>query len=261
MHYWSWLFAAPDARESLLGLYALTAEWRALTDPSTDLKVAEIKLAWWRDELQRLAAGSPAHPITRHLAQLPRANTVNFISLESSLQAALTQMSGVPLERAAELQPHADALYGTPLWIASQMAIDEVDDGPLQVCTSALAAGLYRARAAADYGREARAGRLPFPVDELLAAGIDNDDLAAPTPPPRLADYLAEQSRMAASHFAAAAAALPTARRPKLRHLAVLASLGRKYQNDHRSPTSGDFRLGDLYNAWNAARRAAATHD
>jgi hypothetical protein len=43
-----------------------------------------------------------------------------------------------------------------------------------------------------------------------------------------------------------------------LRHLHVLAALGLDHLHGHRSPSSADFRLADLYNAWNAARRAAA---
>jgi hypothetical protein len=31
--YWSWLFAARVARDPLLGIYALAAEWQALMDP------------------------------------------------------------------------------------------------------------------------------------------------------------------------------------------------------------------------------------
>src|SRR6202047_1287144 len=66
--YWSWLFAAAEARAPLLGIYALRAEWQALTDPSTESGVAHLKLSWWQEEMQRLAAGSPVHPVSVYLA-------------------------------------------------------------------------------------------------------------------------------------------------------------------------------------------------
>ena len=56
--YWSWLFAARESREPLLGIYALLAEWRALMDPGTETAVAQLKLAWWQEEMQRLTAGA-----------------------------------------------------------------------------------------------------------------------------------------------------------------------------------------------------------
>ena len=58
VRYWSWLFAAAESRAPLLGIYSLGAEWQALMDPATESSVAHLKLAWWQEEMQRLAAGS-----------------------------------------------------------------------------------------------------------------------------------------------------------------------------------------------------------
>lgn len=258
--YWSWLFAARQARAGLLGIYALTAEWRALMDPATELGVAQLKLAWWREELQRAAAGAALHPITRYLTDLEGARSAapaaSLAPLLQSVEAAAAQVAGAPLERAEELEPHAGALHGLPLLVASRFAGGA--HGGLDACVAALAAAEYLARACADYGREARAGRIVFAVDELLAAGIDNDDLTAVEAPPRLQDYLARSRRRAAGYFASAASALDTSARPGLRHLQVLAALGAGHMNGGRRRSEADFRLGDLYNAWNAARLAAA---
>ncbi len=62
----------------------------------------------------------------------------------------------------------------------------------------------------------------------------------------------------AARYFADAAAALAPPERPPLRHLLVLATLGAKHLNGGKRRAGTDFRLADLYNAWSAARRAAA---
>src|SRR5579864_8526189 len=76
--YWSWLFAASSARAPLLGVYALLAEWNALMDPATEASASRIKLAWWQEEIERLIARSPLHPICVYLASLPRAADVDF---------------------------------------------------------------------------------------------------------------------------------------------------------------------------------------
>lgn len=256
--YWSWLFASRDARDPLLGAFALMAEWRALMDPGTELSAAHMKLAWWREEIGRMTSGSPLHPITRYIAQLPRAAGLDAEPLGASLEAAAAQVAGVPLERADELQSHAAALYGTPLLFAALVAGAPSDQERLRRCVTALAAGQYLTRAVADYGRETRVGRIPFAVDELLAAGIDNDDLLAAEPPDRLRSYLDELRQRAAEQFAMAADALAPAERPNLRHLLVLAALGREQLQRRRNPSVADFRLADLYKAWNTARRAAA---
>src|SRR5271170_5721433 len=76
--YYSWLFAAPPMRDPLLGIYALLAEWRALLDPGAELAAAQLKLAWWHEEIGRLQRGAPVHPISRFVASLPRAGEVDF---------------------------------------------------------------------------------------------------------------------------------------------------------------------------------------
>jgi 15-cis-phytoene synthase len=253
--YWSWLFAAAQASAPLLGIYALAAEWQALTDPATEVSVARLKLAWWQEEMQRLAKGSAVHPISRYLAALPRAASVDWRPLFDAVTAATLQISGAPLERDADLRPHAYALLGGPLVVASELAA-ESDVSGLRHCCEALAAADYLSRAIRDYRREARAGRVPFAVAELLAAGIGNDDLAVELPPAPLLRYLEDLRDRAAGYFATAARALPQAERRRHRHLLVLAALELDALNGgpRRPPVRRRFK--DMLLAWNSARRA-----
>jgi 15-cis-phytoene synthase len=224
-------------------------------DPATESSVAHLKLAWWQEEMQRLAAGSGVHPISGYLAALPRAATVDFAPLLTAVKAAATQISGAPLERGAELPPLSQALWGGPLVLASRLAADEPDEEGLRHCAGAVAAGEYLSKALRDYRREARVGRVPFAIDELLAAGIDNDDLAADTPPAHLAKYLDALRARAAGYFDSAAPALPRAQRTRQRHLLVLAALGRRALNDRAQPPRRRW-FRDLLLAWTTARRA-----
>jgi phytoene synthase len=252
--YWSWLFAAAEARAPLLGIYALGAEWQALTDPATDISVAHLKLAWWQEEMQRLTQSSAIHPISVYLSALPRAGSVDFSPLAAAVTAAADQVSGVPLEHGADLEPQTRALWGDPLMLASQLAGDDPDEG-LRNCTGALAAAGYLSRAIRGYRREARVGRVAFAVDELMAAGIDNDALVADPPPPQLQSYLDDKLNRAAQYFETAAEALPRAQRARQRHLLVLAALGLE-RLKRRAPPLERRRLKDMLLAWTTARRA-----
>jgi phytoene synthase len=257
--YWSWLFSAHDCREALLGIYALLAEWRALLDPGLEASVAQLKLAWWWEEMQRLRSGSPVHPIGRYLAAMPRAEVTDFSPLSDAVEAATRQIAGTPLERGEELAAHASALRAGPFIVAARLTSDRANDteAGLLRCVAALAAAEYLAGAIADYRREARFGRVAFPVDELLAAGIQDADLSAADAPPHLQSYLEQLRLRAAQFYAAAVDALPRMDRGRLRHLLVLAALGAKQLNGRRAPTDAHFRLHDLYLAWTTARRAA----
>jgi phytoene synthase len=253
--YWSWLFAAAESRAPLLGIYALGAEWQALMDPATDISVAHLKLAWWEEEMRRLEQGSAVHPICVYLAALPRAAAVDFTPLSAAVAAAAAQVSGAPLERGSDLEPQSRALWGDPLALASHLAADVADETGLRNCTSALAAADYLSKSIRDYRREAQAGRVPFAIDELMAAGVGNDDLVTDRPPPHLQGYLDGLRNRAAEYFETAARALPRALRTQHRHLLVLGALGLERLNS-LAPQLARRRLKDMLLAWTTARRA-----
>jgi hypothetical protein len=96
---------------------------------------------------------------------------------------------------------------------------------------------------------------VPFAVDELLAAGIVNDDLVADSPPPHLQAYLAALRDQAARYFESAAQRLPRGQRQRHRHLLVLAALGLAHL---KSPAqhAERRRWKDMLLAWTTARRA-----
>ena len=259
VRYWSWLFAAQNAREPLLATYALTAEWRALTERTFDAGVAATKLLWWREEIGRLAMGTPVHPITRYMAQLPQAAAADFGQLDRALDGAQAELSGVPLARSAELDALAWAIHGIPLHVAAVLSLPaHAVSASAERSMAALASAQYLYDTLRSYRHDANRGRVCFPVDALLEAGIDNADLCVEPPPPRLAPYLAAVRAQAAAYFSKAQTTLAPPDGPPLRHLAVLATLGARRVNDRRDAAREDFHFADLYNAWNAARRAAA---
>jgi 15-cis-phytoene synthase len=239
----------------LLGIYALLAEWQALMDPATESSVAHLKLAWWSEEIQRLKRGAAVHPISSFLAAQPRAAVVDFDPLLAAVAAAASQIGGAPLEHGADLESQCHSLHGGPLTLASLLAADVPDAAALGNCTQALAAGEYLAGAIRDYRRELSAGRVPFAIDELLAAGVDNHDLAAAPPPVHLQSYLDRLRERASSYFEMAVQALPPVQRGPQRHLLVLAALGRQHL-DLRSPPGERRRFKDMLLAWTTARRA-----
>jgi phytoene synthase len=255
VRYWSWLFASAAAQPPLLGIFALLAEWQALTDPGTEASAGRMKLAWWQEEIHRLIAGKPIHPIGMYLASLPRAGEVDFGPLAVAVDASVAECSGVPLERGAELEAHASALRALPLEVASRLTALDADVGGLQNCLRALATADYLARTTSNYRREARLGRVLFAVDELLAAGVDNADLCADPPPENLAKYLQQLRARAARSYETATLALPTNCRSQHRHLLVSAALGLKHLQ-RRTATLESPRLQDMLLAWSTARRA-----
>jgi phytoene/squalene synthetase len=180
---------------------------------------------------------------------------VDFTPLETTLAAAARQIGGAPLERGAELEAHAAALWAQPLATAARLAGEPAPALAAAVhrAEAALAAAEYLNDAIAGYRRAARFGRVAFPVDELLAANVEDADLSAAEPPLHLQSYLGELRRRAVGYCSQATAALPRSEHGPMRHLLVLAALGARQTNGRRN---GLLPLRELYLAWSTARRA-----
>src|SRR4051812_20117248 len=65
--YYSFLFLPPERRRAITALYAFCREVDDAVDEPSDPAVARTKLAWWRQEIGRLYAGSPEHPVSKAL--------------------------------------------------------------------------------------------------------------------------------------------------------------------------------------------------
>jgi phytoene synthase len=91
--YYSLRFAPADLRDDLAALHGWRHQLRGILDQVSDPGVATAKLAWWREELQRIFAGAPTHPLGQRLAPLTArlgANPKPFLDLAWSTEAVLT---------------------------------------------------------------------------------------------------------------------------------------------------------------------------
>ncbi len=90
--YYAVLFSPRPQRENIRAIAALYTELEATVTHFRDMHVARTKLAWWRDEIERLSAGNAAHPVTRTLAgSMPAA-------AETALGDMITGMELILLE-------------------------------------------------------------------------------------------------------------------------------------------------------------------
>ena len=222
-------FTDPTRRPALEAHYAIDAEIDAASHPALEHTVAHAKLEWWRGEIERLVAGAPQHPLTRQL--LARAGPGRGYG---RLGARLT---------VAELLFVGYA----PASVTELLTLLERWHGSVQSLAAELLSPADRPNAAAgDYG--AHLGRGLGLVDALEPARAPwLGDLARPA--------LAQQAER---ELLAAAAALPSNRRPEQVHGLVLARLARA-RLDHltRDPTaSGPGPLSQLWCAWRTARHA-----
>ena len=73
--YYALLFLSPELRGALLPIYAFHAEISESANRSDDPGVRDARLAWWQTELQRLANGTPQHPVTQAMVEQANCQT------------------------------------------------------------------------------------------------------------------------------------------------------------------------------------------
>lgn len=269
------LFCGHPRADALQALHALAAEVDDIVriGRSTAHEVAHHKLHWWREEIARLAAGQPLHPLTRRLHA--SGVTVAWATLTDLLDAAQLELGGIVADEVADLDVLDQRRFGTLQRLAAALlAGGRVPAASLQPLADALGLALGRAAATAAPLQSARAGRLGLPLATLAAAGLPTEALET-----ALADTLAlgqhrdavdaivraEAERglvavqTARDHFAA----LPAAERSAQRHAAVFIALTDATLQRVRRRPADRLHLPDapppwrtLLLAWRAARAA-----
>lgn len=101
--YLATLYAPPAARAGMLALHALDLELAEVARSTTEPMLGQIRLAWWREQLQSLdAGGRPAHPVLGALVDAALPAGISGASLEPFEDAWLAVLD-------ADIAAHAEA--------------------------------------------------------------------------------------------------------------------------------------------------------
>lgn len=253
----AWLYSPAPVRAVLGPLLEIEREIGAALRRGLDHGVAHVRLAWWREECVRCAAGHPLHPATRALLAAAAHRPIDPIGL---IETAEWDLAAATFRTRAELAAYCER------WASAMTEIVAQETGGA-AAGRALGAALKEIELLVGLASEARAGRLRLPLDELEAHGVDPAALSEPPWSPRLRRLIEARHRAARASLARAAA-LPLSSQPAARGLLVWGALAarasmraaRAAQRDgfDGSPevTGRAARLGDAWHAWRAARLA-----
>jgi phytoene synthase len=247
------IFAPDESRAPLTALYALDVE---LTESTriAEHAVAHARLDWWQEELDRLSAGQPLHPLTRELRHAPREAAL----LDARIAAAREELAARAPDSDRDLDRWLDARRGT-IELSAALILGLAHPRPA-------AAALGRALGIVDMLNEmrgeARAGR-------SRVAGIGKAGLAEIAADPWTPTVLALRAKLAdraatalgESREALASEGAPA--RPLLVQ-AVLAEreLAQLARRRHEPVPRGSIQaFRSLVVAWRAARRAGSPPD
>jgi len=252
------LYSAPAQQQALAALTALEQEIGASLRHGIDHQLAHTRLAWWREECARTAAGHATHPLTRELSVLfTELRTQPLAGLDGLIDTAVWDLSCTTFNTRRELNAYCErwnaALFAPLVQLAAP-------DAPAAQ-TQALGVHLREIELLCALGADARLGRLRLPLDELEAARVAPECLARPPWPPALTGLLGRRHRELRTALTDIVDTLPPGPRRALRGLIVWVSLDCSASVRAEARLPGESRLRDHeglldgWRAWRAARR------
>jgi phytoene synthase len=261
--YLAWLYSPPPLRESLGLLLELEAEICALRAAPLDHQVAHVRLAWWREECERVARGTALHPLTRALFALRGSTAAARLDFGGLIDVAAWDLAQATFATRAELAGYCGRWASAVTQLAAQLAASPpVSAERAGEIGHALGIHVREIELLSGLALEAHAGRLRLPLDELDRAAVDASGLARPPWSEPLGALVRARLTGLRAGLARALGPLERAERRALRGLMVWAALADRQAQlieaslpDAWRPTRVD-RITEAWRAWRAARSA-----
>jgi len=225
--YYSFLFLPPERRRAITALYAYCREVDDVVDELQDAGVAQAKLAWWAQEVERLYAGDPQHPVMRALAPHLQAYDITRERLLLVLEGMAMDLRQNRYLDFANLARYCHNVAG----VVGEMAagIFGVSDQRTYAYARNLGLALQLTNIVRDVGEDARRGRIYLPLEDLQRFGVKAADLLSGTYVEGYLPLMRLQAERARRAYAEAIGFLPEAdrkaQRPGLIMGAIYATL------------------------------------
>jgi phytoene synthase len=223
--YYSFLFLPPNRRRAITALYAYCREVDDVVDECLDPQVAATTLAWWRQELDRLYAGTPQHPVTQAL--LPVLSEFNLP--QEQLLEIIDGME-MDLQQSRYLDFKALSLYCYRVASVVGLLAAEIfgfTDRRTQKYAHDLGMAFQLTNIIRDVGEDARRGRVYLPLDELKRFDVPLADILNARYSDNFKRLMEFQIERAEQFYAQAMSQLPEVDRKTQRPGLVMAAIYR----------------------------------
>lgn len=230
--YYSFMFLPPERRRAITAVYAYCREVDDVVDECTDTAIAGTKLAWWRDELARLYAGNPQHPVARALQPF-----VAPLDLKQELLLDILDGMEMDLRQNRYLDFKALELYcyrvAGAVGLLAARIFGYTDSRTLDYARD-LGTAFQLTNIVRDVGEDARKNRIYLPLDELTRFGVGVPQILDAKYDENFARLMEFQGERAERAYDQAMAQLPKADRAAQRPGLIMAAIYRTLLDEIR---------------------------
>jgi phytoene synthase len=223
--YYSFLFLPPERRRAIVALYAFCREVDDVVDEVSDTGVARSKLAWWRQEIGAIYAGTAQHPVGQALAPVVREYSLARERLELIVEGMAMDLEYNRYPDFATLEVYAYRVAGVVGELSARI-FGYTDTRTLEYART-LGLAFQLTNIIRDVGEDVRRNRIYLPLEELARFGLAADDLVALKEDDRFAQLIAFQIARARDYYSRAFALLPAPDRKSQRPGLVMAAIYR----------------------------------
>ena len=223
--YYSFLFLPPNRRRAIMAFYAFCREVDDVVDECSDPQLAATKLAWWREELDRLYAGQPQHPVTQALKTV-------LMEFNLPQEQLLEIIDGMEMDLQQTRYPDFKALSLYCYRVASVVGLLAAEifgytDRQTQKYAHDLGMAFQLTNISRDVGEDARRGRVYLPIDELKRFDVPLSDILDSRYTENFRQLMEFQIERAEQYYVQAMAQLPSVDRKSQRPGLVMAAIYR----------------------------------
>ena len=223
--YYSFLFLPAERRRAIMALYAFCREVDDVVDECNDLSVASTKLAWWRQEVERVAEGKPQHPVGQALKQVAPG-----INLPKEQLLEIIDGMEMDLQQARYLDFKGLSLYCYRVASVVGLLAAEIfgyRDRQTQKYAHDLGMAFQLTNIIRDIGEDARRGRIYIPMDELKQFNVPAADILNGKFSDNFTALMQFQYERAERYYEQALAQLPAVDRKSQRPGLIMAAIYR----------------------------------
>ncbi len=173
--YYSFMFLPKQKREAITALYAFCREVDDVVDESTELKVAQIKLAWWKDEVRNLYLKKPIHPVTKALEPVIQQFQLDEEHFHEIIDGMEMDLNFNRYEDFKQLQLYCYRVASVVGILSAQ--IFGFENRKTLKFAHDLGMAFQLTNIIRDVGEDARRNRIYLPLDELAKFNVTEDDI------------------------------------------------------------------------------------
>ena len=223
--YYSFMFLSKQRRDAITALYAFCREVDDIADECTDLHIAQVKLSWWRSEIENLYQKKPIHPVSKALLIPIETYHLDAEHFNEIIDGMEMDLNFNRYEDFKQLQLYCYRVASVVGLLSAQ--IFGFNNRKTLKFAHDLGMAFQLTNIIRDVGEDARRNRIYLPLDELAKFNVTEDDILHNRESDAVKQLLDYQIERAESYYDRALNELPDEDRKSQRVGLMMAAIYR----------------------------------